>query len=178
MKKEFTKREKILLLVLAVLVIGLGYYKFVLQPINSKISDYRNMESELQLEYEQNQIKAARINMMEKEIQKAQADGIKRTVAPYDNSVNLMPELYGIMKNSIDYSLDFGELVFENDIVKRPVQITYDTSTYKQARVIIDKLYSSQYAMQVDDLTIQTREATDRQVVTTYISIIYFEANR
>ena len=28
MKKEFTKREKILLLVLAVLVIGLGYYKF------------------------------------------------------------------------------------------------------------------------------------------------------
>ena len=61
MKKEFTKREKILLLVLAVLVIGLGYYKFMLQPINSKISDYRNMESELQLEYEQNQIKAARI---------------------------------------------------------------------------------------------------------------------
>ena len=37
MKKEFTKREKILLLILAVLVIGLGYYKFVLQPINSKI---------------------------------------------------------------------------------------------------------------------------------------------
>ena len=71
MKKEFTKREKILLLVLAVLVIGLGYYKFVLQPINIKISDYRNMESELQLEYEQNRIKAARINMMEKEIQKA-----------------------------------------------------------------------------------------------------------
>ena len=57
MKKEFTKREKILLLVLAVLVIGLGYYKFMLQTINSKISDYRNMESELQLEYEQNQIK-------------------------------------------------------------------------------------------------------------------------
>ena len=178
MKKEFTKREKILLLVLAVLVIGLGYYKFVLQPINSKISDYRNMESELQLEYEQNQIKAARINMMEKEIQKAQADGIKRMVAPYDNSVNLMPELYGIMKSSIDYSLDFGELEFESDFVKRPVEITYDTSTYKQARAIIDKLYSSQYAMQVDDLTIQTREATDRQVVTTYISIIYFEANR
>ena len=176
MKKEFTKREKILLLVLAVLVIGLGYYKFMLQPINSKISDYRNLSCSF--EYEQNQIKAARINMMEKEIQKAQADGIKRTVAPYDNSVNLMPELYGIMKSSIDYSLDFGELVFENDIVKRPVEITYDTSTYKQARAIIDKLYSSQYAMQVDDLTIQTREATDRQVVTTYISIIYFEANR
>ena len=34
MKKEFTKREKILLLVLAVLVIGLGYYKFGLQPVS------------------------------------------------------------------------------------------------------------------------------------------------
>ena len=96
----------ILLLVLAALVIGLGYYKFVLQPINSKISDYRSMESELQLEYEQNQIKAARMSMMQKEIQKAQAKGIRRTVAAYDNSVNLMPELYGIMRSANDYSLD------------------------------------------------------------------------
>ncbi len=178
MKKEFTMREKILLLMLAVLVIGLGYYKFVLQPINSKISDYRNLESELQLEYEQNRIKAARMSMMQKEIQKAQAKGIRRTVAAYDNSVNLMPELYGIMRSAGDYSLDFGELVFENDIVRRPVKITYDTATYSQARDIIDKLYGSHYAMQVDDLTIQIKEVSDRRVVTTYIGITYFEANR
>ena len=176
--KKRARKFLSLLLVLAVLVIGLGYYKFVLQPINSKISDYRNMESELQLEYEQNQIKAARINMMEKEIEKAQAEGIKRMVAPYDNSVNLMPELYRIMKSSIDYSLDFGELVFESDFVKRPVEITFDTSTYRQARAIIDRLYNSQYAMQVDGLTVTTEEAADKQIVTTYISIIYFEANR
>ncbi len=49
MKKEFTQREKILLLVLTVLVIVLGYYKFVLQPINNRISEYRNMESSSRL---------------------------------------------------------------------------------------------------------------------------------
>lgn len=178
MKKEFTQREKILLLVLTVLVIGLGYYKFVLQPINNRISEYRNMESEISLEYEQNLIKAGQMDTMQKEIQKEQAKGIRRTVALYDNSVNLMPELYRIMKNSIDYSLDFGELVFESDFVKRPVEITFDTSTYRQARAIIDRLYNSQYAMQVDGLTVTAKEATDKQVVTTYISIIYFEANR
>ena len=178
MKKEFTQREKILLLVLTVLVIGLGYYKFVLQPINNRISEYRNMESEISLEYEQNLIKAGQMDTMQKEIQKDQAKGIRRTVALYDNSVNLMPELYRIMKNSIDYSLDFGELVFESDFVKRPVEITFDTSTYRQARAIIDRLYNSQYAMQVDGLTVTAKEATDKQVVTTYISIIYFEANR
>ena len=178
MKKEFTQREKILLLVLTVLVIGLGYYKFVLQPINNRISEYRNMESEISLEYEQNLIKAGQMDTMQKEIQKEQAKGIRRTVALYDNSVNLMPELYRIMKNSIDYSLDFGELVFESDFVKRPVEITFDTSTYRQARALIDRLYNSQYAMQVDGLTVTAKEATDKQVVTTYISIIYFEANR
>lgn len=178
MKKEFTQREKILLLVLTVLVIGLGYYKFVLQPINNRISEYRNMESEISLEYEQNLIKAGQMDTMQKEIQKEQAKGIRRTVALYDNSVNLMPELYRIMKNSIDYSLDFGELVFESDFVKRPVEITFDTSTYRQARAIIDRLYNSQYAMQVDGLTVTTEEAADKQIVTTYISIIYFEANR
>lgn len=178
MKKEFTQREKILLLVLTVLVIGLGYYKFVLQPINNRISEYRNMESEISLEYEQNLIKAGQMDTMQKEIQKEQAKGIRRTVALYDNSVNLMPELYRIMKSSIDYSLDFGELVFESDFVKRPVEITFDTSTYRQARAIIDRLYNSQYAMQVDGLTVTTEEAADKQIVTTYISIIYFEANR
>ena len=178
MKKEFTQREKILLLVLTALVIGLGYYKFVLQPINNRISEYRNMESEISLEYEQNLIKAGQMDTMQKEIQKEQAKGIRRTVALYDNSVNLMPELYRIMKSSIDYSLDFGELVFESDFVKRPVEITFDTSTYRQARAIIDRLYNSQYAMQVDGLTVTAEEATDKQVVTTYISIIYFEANR
>ena len=136
------------------------------------------MESELSLEYEQNQIKAGQMETMQKEIQKAQAKGIRRTVALYDNSVNLMPELYRIMKSSIDYSLDFGELVFEADFVKRPVEITFDTSTYRQARAIIDRLYNSQYAMQVDGLTVTTEEAADKQIVTTYISIIYFEANR
>ena len=178
MKKEFTQREKILLLALTVLVIGLGYYKFVLQPINNRISEYRNMESEISLEYEQNLIKAGQMDTMQKEIQKEQAKGIRRTVALYDNSVNLMPELYRIMKSSIDYSLDFGELVFESDFVKRPVEITFDTSTYRQARAIIDRLYNSQYAMQIDGLTVTAREAADKQVVTTYISIIYFEANR
>ena len=178
MKKEFTQREKILLLVLTALVIGLGYYKFVLQPINNRISEYRNMESEISLEYEQNLIKAGQMDTMQKEIQKEQAKGIRRTVALYDNSVNLMPELYRIMKSSIDYSLDFGELVFESDFVKRPVEITFDTSTYRQARAIIDRLYNSQYAMQVDGLTVTTEEAADKQIVTTYISIIYFEANR
>ncbi len=82
------------------------------------------------------------------------------------------------MKSSIDYSLDFGELVFESDFVKTPVEITFDTSTYRQARAIIDRLYNSQYAMQVDGLTVTTEEAADKQIVTTYISIIYFEANR
>lgn len=178
MRKEFTKREKIMLLVLAVLVIGIGYYKFVLQPINDKVSEYKNMESEVQLEYEQNQIKAARVSIMEKEIEEAKAKGIRRTIAAYDNSANLMPELYRIMKSTIDYSMDFGEIVFEDTVVRRPVSITYETSTYKQARAIIDKLYKSQYAMQIDDLTIQTTDATDKSVVTTYISITFFEANR
>ena len=41
MNREFTKREKVLLLIFAVLLIAVGYYKLLLEPINSQIERCR-----------------------------------------------------------------------------------------------------------------------------------------
>ena len=38
MNRELTKREKVLLLVLVVLVVTLGYYKLMLEPINDQVT--------------------------------------------------------------------------------------------------------------------------------------------
>ena len=50
MNREFTKREKILLLIFAVLIIVLGYFKLILEPINNQVNEYSGMESEEQAE--------------------------------------------------------------------------------------------------------------------------------
>ena len=177
MNREFTQREKVLLLVLAVLIIVIGYVKLILQPINEEIESYESLTMEEQTTFSANQIKATRMNLMEKEIEKAKAKGVRREVPAYDNSSNLLPGLYQIMESSVDYSLDFGELVYDGNVVQRPVEMTFQTRTYKQARVIIDKLYKSGYAMQISDVNISTKKATDTQLVSTSMSVTYFEEN-
>lgn len=177
MNRAFTQREKVLLLVLAVLIIVIGYVKLILQPINEEIESYEGLTMEEQTAFSANQIRAARMNLMEKEIEKAKAKGVRREVPAYDNSSNLLPGLYQIMESSVDYSLDFGKLVYDGNVVQRPVEMTFQTKTYKQARAIIDKLYKSGYAMQITDVNIGTKKATDTQLVSTSMSVTYFEEN-
>ena len=106
MNRELTRREKILLLVLIVVVLVAGYCKLILIPINDQISSYRlNMEAE-QTELDANQGKMAQMQKMQKAIEEIKAAGEKRTIPQYDNSGKLMIELHEIMSDTLDYSLD------------------------------------------------------------------------
>ena len=42
MNRELTGREKVMLLILIVLVMALGYYKLILEPINDQVAAYRD----------------------------------------------------------------------------------------------------------------------------------------
>ena len=68
MNREFTKREKVLLLIFAVLLIAVGYYKLLLEPINSQIESYRSLTQEEQMQMETAQLQAVRMKQMEAEI--------------------------------------------------------------------------------------------------------------
>ena len=178
MNRELTKREKVLLLIFAVLLIAVGYYKLLLEPINSQIESYRSLTQEEQMQMETAQLQAARMKQMEAEIAQAKAAGIERTIPDYDNSAVLLPQLYQIMDSTIEYAMDFDEITFEGNIAARPVQIEFETANYQKARRVIDKLCTTGYAMQIEDMTIQEARTTDKRSVHTYLSITFFEAVR
>ena len=80
MNRELTRREKILLLVLIVVVLVAGYCKLILIPINDQVSSYRlNREAE-QTELDANQGKMAQMQKMQKAIEEIKAAGEKRTI--------------------------------------------------------------------------------------------------
>ena len=178
MNREFTKREKVLLLIFAVLLIAVGYYKLLLEPINSQIESYRSLTQEEQMQMDTAQLQAARMKQMEAEIAQAKAAGIERTIPDYDSSAVLLPQLYQIMDSTIEYAMDFDEITFEGNIAARPVQIEFETANYQKARRVIDKLCTTGYAMQIEDMTIQEARTTNKRSVHTYLSITFFEAVR
>lgn len=66
MKRAFTTREKVMLLVLTVLLIVIAYFKLILEPINNSIDEYQSETAAEQDEILQNTELLTRMNQMQK----------------------------------------------------------------------------------------------------------------
>lgn len=135
MNRELTTREKTLLLVLAVLVIALGYWKLVFEPINEQVASYNDMAEQEQAEIDSSVVQLAQMRKMQKAVEAQKEAGEVRAIPSYDNSGILMRELYQILANTNEYTVDFSAATSrEGYIVLRPVSLTFQTGTYEQAR--------------------------------------------
>lgn len=175
MNRAFTTREKIMLLVLAVILIVIGYYKFVLEPINESISTYQlNTETE-QSEILQNTAQLKKMSDMQSEIEEMKASGTAKALPSYDNTDAMLIELNTILSQASDYSLSFGTVTALEEstyIMKRPVNLEFYTSDYKTARLILDELHESDNINQISDFSM---EISDDGSVSVKLSISYFE---
>ena len=102
MNRAFTTREKVLLVILAVLIIGIGYFKLLLEPINTSIENYRNMTASEQDEILVNTALLQKKKQMETELEELFASGDPTPIPVYDNSGNLLVELHRILDKSLD----------------------------------------------------------------------------
>lgn len=157
MNRAFTTREKVLLVILAVLIIGIGYFKLLLEPINTSIENYQNMTASEQDEILVNTALLQKKKQMETELEELFASGDPTPIPVYDNSGKLLVELHRILDKSLDYSLNFsGVSTMDVEyLVRRPVSLTFQASTYAQARAIINELHDSDNVNCISDLSMQ-----------------------
>ena len=175
MNRELTFREKFMLLVLILIVIILGYYKLILEPINEQIAEYNENTSLEQMELVTELARVSKMKKMEAAVEKIRESGDAKPIPSYNNSKNLMVELHRILSFSDGYSLDnTGGTSTEDYIVLRPISLEYKTSTYAQSRSIIDALCSSKYMNKISDLSITMSSNKGGGVQTTMV-ITYFE---
>ena len=176
MNRELTTREKVLLLLLAVLVIGVGYFKFVFEPINEQVTDLQSSAAQEQSEIDSSIVQLAQMRKMEKAVEASKADGQERAIPAYDNSGVLMRELYQILANTNEYTVDFSAATSrEGYIVLRPVSLSFQTGTYTQAREIINAIAGSDNLNQISDVNIRGGQGRNSGTVQTTLVITYFE---
>ena len=184
MNRAFTTREKVMLVILCLLIIGIGYYKFLLEPINDQIENYNSMAAQEQDIITQNMALIQKKRTMEQELEEIFAENPNPTPIPsYDNAGVLMVELHSILDGTVDYTLSFSDTskLSGGYLLRRPVQLDFTAYSYSQARSIINKLHDSDNINQISDLTITrvNRETKDADEETDQISvsmvIAYFE---
>ena len=175
MRRAFTTREKVLLVVLAVLIIGICYYKFLLQPINNDIEMYQLNTVTEQDMILQKMADRFKMREMEKELDEIHATGDVKPLPAYDNAEKMLVDLNTILAKSDSYSLNFGsvEALEESPyIIYRPLSLSFSCSTYEQARGIIDELHDSDDINQISDLSISFN---DNAKVDVLMTISFFE---
>ena len=176
MKRELTRREKVLLVILAVMVIGLGYFKLIYEPVSEQIASYESLREQEQAEITSGSARLAQMRRMEKAVEDIKATGEERAIPHYDNSGALMRELYQILGGTVEYSLDFSEATHrEGYIIFRPVTLAFRTETYAEARSIIDALEESGNINQVSDVSITSGQGQQRNQFQTELVVTYFE---
>ncbi len=175
MNRAFTKRETVLILIFAVLLIGICYFKVVLEPINDSIEEYTMEMDTEQTSLTQNAAALTKMHKMEDELEQLKASGTASAMPSYDNSEAMLSDLNSILSAATDYSLSFGStepMESPSYIMKRPLTLVFYASSYESARGIIDALNASANVNQISDLSMVTND--DGSVKAT-LNVTFFE---
>jgi uncharacterized protein YxeA len=156
----FSKREKVLLVILALIAIGILYYQVIYRNVQDQLDSLNSQISEAQDETVTATAKLSKMKTMQAAIDSYKAAGLKATEMPsYDNITPLMAELNTTLASSSDYTLSFDDVDTSSTTVERGVDLTFGASSYASARSILDSLLQGSYPCSLDEFTITDNSA-------------------
>lgn len=181
MKKGFGKREWAILVILSVILLALVYYQLIYRSVENARVQYDTTDLEIQIESEQ--LKAADIARMEAEIEanKGNETGI---VESYDNIKQEIIALNDILADAESFSLSYGNPTVadsSSSSVRRVISISYVASSYDKAREIINALHDCEYRCLIGDISMSIANSQDsdgtfsNSQVAVSLSVTFFE---
>jgi competence protein ComGC len=158
MKREFTQREKVLLLFLVVILLLTGYLKLFLAPVEKQYAEAQTKYADAQDSLTQEEAKLSSMKKMEAALKKLEEDGASSdiTIPAYDNSDNVMVQLDAILGSAVNYQVTFSDVVYGTNLVSRPVKLTFTAKNYAAAKAILTSLYECRYRCTLSDITVSS----------------------
>lgn len=152
MSRNFTRTEKILLLVLALILVGLVYYKLVDQNVRSSIASSEAEKQSLETELLAVQTRVKNLEKMQNEVDDLIGSGEASRMESYNNSKAEVAFLNDILSAAGDYSVEFSEVTRTGDQIRRAFTLQYKTPDYRSAEDIMAKLCSGEYRCLIGDV--------------------------
>ncbi len=153
LSRQFTTREKVLLLILALILLAELYYLLVHRRVQTEIEDARTRIETATVFYDIESAKAVKKKEMKKKIQEAGKDGSIRPLPDYDNSANVVAYLNGVMASVEEYDLVFNEVEFSDYVAMRPLSMSFNCQGYPAVRNIVTQLENGPYYCEVTGLS-------------------------
>lgn len=169
----FSKREKVLLLILAVILLALLWFVFVWQNVSNEKLRYDADIAEAQAQVLVANNKASKLVVMQEVIDAQKAAGVKPSNLPdFDNTTALMAQLDSILATTTDYRLAFDDLNFGDEgVVTRGVTITFGCDSIEAGRAVMTALENGRFACFVDSATITSTDRSDNRTSNARIGV-------
>lgn len=156
LSKQFTRREKVLLIILALLLLFAVYFLAVHRPVTEALDRIQAESETVSADLMVLEAKQQRIEQMQKELDEILAQPNVAEIPTYDNLQQVMNFLNTVLHSANEYSLSFQSLQQQEDnsILRRAMQMTFVTLSYKEARDMISQLQNCPYRCQLSDFSI------------------------
>lgn len=154
--RNFTRREKVMLVILAlILLVGL-YFLCVHRPVEARLAKLAEEKEDLELQTTVATVKLSQRNSMKAELDKifAMPKDQLTVMPPYNNLEALIVQFDSIFMG-LEPKLSFPEVRLEEGIITRPIEFEFDAPSYDQARAILTRLTRTGQRSLLDGLSIQ-----------------------
>lgn len=171
--KKMSKREKVMMGVLMLLLVCMGYYYIFYIPINEKIASYETQNNDVEDQIFATEILKAKMDKMQKELDvifNEQGESVKELPA-YDNSQNVMNSLSNILVGTKQYNVSFSGVTETDGIIRRDIKLNYSCNDYASAKNVLEQIYNGEYRCLLTNMNIS--QSNGNYSVT--VDITYFE---
>ena len=152
MSRNFIRSEKILLLVLALVLIGLIYYRFVFRTVNDSIESSKAEKASIETDLEVAKGKAAKLAGMQDELDEIKGTDKATKMASYNNSKEETDFLSSILSDTNDYLISFSDVTRDGDQIRRSFTLQYTTTNYNEAERIMSRLCNGENRCLIGDI--------------------------
>ena len=181
-QKAFSKREKALLIVLVLILIGALYVFTVHMPVTEGIETAQALIEDADMNIQIKLTRVQRMTAMSAEIQQMKDSGDMQELPTYDYLPKEIAFLNSILGDATDFQLNFDTQFpkdGEEDILRRTAKISFVAKSYASAKQAISKLESSTFMDKIKDLSITPAERDSYDImsgpVKVALSITFFE---
>ncbi len=152
LSRDFSMKEKLLLLVLSLVLVGLAYYQFVDRPVREALASAQTEAESLKTELKTVEAKLERMHRMRSEVDDVTAGGTASEMGSYNNSKVELALLNDILADAQKYSISFADVTRNGDQIRRNFTLQFTTDDYGLMEYMIASLVDNHYRCLIGDL--------------------------
>ena len=153
LSRDFTRGEKALLLLLALILVGMAYYFVVDRPVRTALESAKAEKEALVTELTALQGRLARMEKMQAELEALQANPEMSHMGSYNNSKAELDFLNELLDETDEYTVSFTGVTRDGDQVRRNFNLKFTVKDYTTAERLLKKIYSCDLRCLLNDIS-------------------------